>query len=261
MTVPTWDAETYHRVSAPQQAMAREVLDRLDLHGDETVLDAGCGSGRVTRMLLERLPHGKVIAVDASPEMVAKARRELGKDADVRASDLAELRLAPGEHVDAVFSNAVFHWLLDHDALFEALAGALRPNGRLSAQCGGAGNVRALQALADATIDGAGLRDRFAGWQRPWNLQQADVTAQRLRDAGFADVECWIEPRRVEPAQPRDYLEAVCLGPYLERLAPADQHAFVDTVLAGLGDPPGVDYMRLNIVARRASVTRSAPPA
>jgi len=66
LTVRSWDAATYHRVSAPQQAMARDVLDRLELHGDETVLDAGCGSGRVTRMLLERLPHGNVIAVDAA---------------------------------------------------------------------------------------------------------------------------------------------------------------------------------------------------
>lgn len=252
MAVRDWDAETYHRVSGPQQAMAGAVLDRLELRGDETVLDAGCGSGRVTRMLLDRLRRGRVIAVDTSPEMVAMAREELGRDADVRASDLAELRLAPREYVDAVFSNAVLHWLPDHDTLFAALAAALRPGGRLSAQCGGAGNVRALQELADGTIDQLGLRAQFAGWTRRWNFQGPEATAARLRAAGFTDVECWLEPRRIEPAEPRDYLEAVCLGPYLERLAPDDHSAFVDTVLAGLGDPPGFDYVRLNIVATRA---------
>ena len=253
MTAPVrdWDADAYHRLSGPLVAMAGQVLDRLRLSGDETVLDAGCGSGRVTRILLDRLPRGHVIAVDSSAEMVVKARAELGEDADVRASDLVELRLAPGEQVDAVFSNAVFHWVADHGALFVALAETLRPGGRLSAQCGGAGNVHALQALADATIDDAGLRDRFDGWTRPWNFQEADATAQRLRAAGFADVECWLHPRRVEPEHPREFLEAVCLGPYLARLDEVDHAAFVDAVLAGLGDPPGFDYVRLNIVARR----------
>ncbi|MBA3328711.1 MAG: methyltransferase domain-containing protein, partial [Solirubrobacterales bacterium] len=121
--------------------MAAEVLHRLDLRGDETVLDAGCGSGRVTRMLLDRLPRGRVIAVDASPDMVGRAREELGPGADVRRADLATLRLQTAESVDAVFSNAVFHWVDDHDALFASLAGALRPGGRLVAQCGGEGNV------------------------------------------------------------------------------------------------------------------------
>ena len=123
----TWDANTYHRVSSPHVEWAQGVLDRLDLRGDETVLDAGCGSGRVTRLLAERLPRGRVIAVDASPQMVARARQALGAAADVREADLETLRLAEGEQVDAAFSNAVFHWIADHDALFAALAAAMRP--------------------------------------------------------------------------------------------------------------------------------------
>jgi trans-aconitate 2-methyltransferase len=251
--VRDWDADAYHRLSGPQEAMAAAVLDRLLLSGAETVLDAGCGSGRVTRMLLERLPRGRVIAVDGSPEMVAKARTELSDAADIRLSDLAELRLAPVERVDSVFSNAVFHWLPDHDALFAALAAALRPGGRLSAQCGGAGNVRDLQALADAEIDAAGLRGRLEHWERPWNFQQPGPTAQRLQAAGFVDVDCWMEPHRVAPEHPRDFLEAICLGPYLARLDRADRPAFIDAVLGGLGEPPAFDYVRLNIVARRGS--------
>lgn len=246
-----WDADTYHRVSGPQVQMAQGVLERLELRGDETVLDAGCGSGRVTLMLADLLPHGRVIAVDESAEMVARARLELGADADVRVADLATLALAPGEQVDAIFSNAVFHWVADHDALFAALAAALRSGGQLSAQCGGEGNVRALQTLADEVIDARGLREQFAGWTRPWNFQGPEATAQRLRAAGFTDVDCWLQPRRVEPDQPRDFLHAVCLGPYLERLPAAEHDAFVNAVLAGLGDPPSFDYVRLNIVARR----------
>lgn len=253
--VRDWDADAYHRVSGPQAEMAAAVLDRLDLRGDETVLDAGCGSGRVTKMLLERLPRGSVIAVDASPEMVARAREELAgaPRADVRGADLAHLRLAPGEQVDAVFSNATFHWVPDHDALFAALAAALRPGGRLSAQCGGEGNVAGVHAAALQAAAGSGLGHRFSGWPRPWNFAGPQETARRLERAGFADVRCWLQSWPVTPDEPRAYLETVCLGPHLERLAPEEHQRFLDAVMARLGERPVLDYVRLNIVARGAA--------
>ncbi|HVL30722.1 MAG TPA: methyltransferase domain-containing protein [Solirubrobacteraceae bacterium] len=257
MTAPAgreWDADAYHRVSDPQVAMARPVIDRLALRGDESVLDAGCGSGRVTRMLLERLPRGRVIAVDASEEMIARAREELAAQrADVRLADLTQLRLRDDERVDAVFSNATFHWVLDHDALFAALAAALRPGGRLSAQCGGEGNVEAIRAAAMRAADDAGLAERFAGWARPWNFAGPEATERRLVAAGFEDVRCWLQPWPVQPDEPRAYLETVCLGPHLERLAPAEREPYLDAVMARLGEAPTLDYVRLNIVARRAA--------
>jgi len=157
-----WDAATYDRVSDPQFEWGLEVLERLPPRGDETVLDAGCGSGRVTRALLERLPHGRVIAVDAAPAMVAVAREALGDRAEVIEADLVELELA--EPVDAVFSSAVFHWVLDHDRLFERVHAALRPGGRLVAQCGGEGNVeRFLEAASEAAAEPPFVRTSSAG--------------------------------------------------------------------------------------------------
>jgi trans-aconitate 2-methyltransferase len=247
-----WNADAYHRVSAPQVAMSEAVLDRLRLRGDETVLDAGCGSGRVTRLLLERLPRGRVIAVDASSEMVARARAELDPVVDVREADLAALRLQPGEQVDAVFSNAVFHWVEDHERLFASLAAALRPGGRISAQCGGEGNVAAIHAAALGAADDAGLGDRLAGWPTPWNFAGPHETEARLRAAGFDDVRCWLQPWPVVPDEPRTYLETVCLGPHLERLEPSEHERFLDAVTARLGARPVLDYVRLNIVAQRA---------
>lgn len=252
VTVRDWDADAYHRVSGPQVAMAAAVLDRLDLHGDETVLDAGCGSGRVTRLLVERLPRGRVIAVDSSPDMLARARDELrALAADVRAGDLAELALADGEQVDAVFSNATFHWIADHDALFTALAAALRPGGAISAQCGGEGNVAGVHAAALQAAADSGLGHRFAGWPRPWNFAGPEQTEVRLRAAGFEDVECWLQAWPVAPDEPRAYLETVCLGPHLARLADDERERFLDAVLARLGERPLLDYVRLNMVARR----------
>jgi trans-aconitate 2-methyltransferase len=247
-----WNAAVYHRVSGPQVAMAEAVLDRLELRGDETVLDAGCGTGRVTRLLLDRLPRGRVIAVDASPDMVARAREELrDRRADIREADLATLRLAEGEQVDAVFSNATFHWVPDHAALFAALAAALRPGGRVSAQCGGEGNVAGVHAAALQAAADSGLGDRFAGWPGPWNFAGAEETEARLGAAGFHDVRCWLQAWPLTPDEPRAYLETVCLGPHLERLANGERDRFLDAVMARLGERPLLDYVRLNIVARR----------
>ena len=250
--VRDWNADAYHRVSGPQVAMSEAVLDRLELTGDETVVDAGCGSGRVTRLLLDRLPRGRVIAVDASPDMVVRTKAELaGTAADVRQADLAALRLHDGEQADAVFSNATFHWIPDHEALFASLAAALRPGGRLSVQCGGEGNVAALHAGAVQAATDAGLGDRFEDWPMPWNFAGTEVTQARLHAAGFGDVQCWLQPWPVVPDEPRAYLETVCLGPHLGRLADDEHERFLDAVMARLGERPSLDYVRLNIVARR----------
>jgi trans-aconitate 2-methyltransferase len=244
-----WDAGTYDRVSGPQVEFAESVLRRLPLAGDETVLDAGCGSGRVTELLLERLPRGRVVAVDAAPSMVEHARHALGERATVLCQDLAELSLE--EPVDASFSNAVFHWVPDHDALFASLYEALRPGGRLVAQCGGAGNVEAFHAVARAVGASQPYAPYLAGWTGPWNFATAEQTAARLAAAGFTEVEAWLEPRPVWPDDPEDYLRSVCLGYHLQRLPEELRPGYVRDVLAGLGDAPELDYVRLNIDARR----------
>jgi trans-aconitate 2-methyltransferase len=238
-----WDAASYQRVSAPQEAMGREVLDRLELRGDERVLDAGCGTGRVTAALLERLQHGQVVAVDGSPAMVAEARERLGPRADVRVADLTELELETP--VDAILSTATFHWIADHDRLFERLFAALRPGGRIVAQCGGAGNVAAVQAAVDAVAEPA-----LAGWRGPWHFASPEETAERLLRLGFTDVRTWRQDVRVEPENPREYLATVVLGSHLERVPAERRDAFADAVLARLPEPV-IDYVRLNIAARR----------
>src|SRR3954462_14925868 len=143
----TWDGAAYDRLSTPMEEMGREVMDRLDLRGDETVLDAGCGSGRLTELLMERVPGGRAIGVDVSASMIDAARTRLGAGADVRVADLVGLDLG-GETVDVVFSTATFHWIADHDALFASLRRALRPGGRLGAQGGGGGENRGGPAAA-----------------------------------------------------------------------------------------------------------------
>ena len=243
-----WDARTYDRIADPMTRWGAAVLDRLPLAGDERVLDAGCGSGRVTELLAERLPHGQVVALDGSAAMVEAARERLaafGDRIEYVVADLGEAIPLEGA-VDAVLSTATFHWVPDHDALFANLAAVLRPGGRLVAQCGGVGNIASVQRVLASTGD---------GWLGPVHFETPMATVGRLDAAGFVDIECWLtdEPTRFEPGEPFEtYLRTVVLGAHLERLPPDEHDAFVHEVASRLPEPL-IDYVRLNIVARRSS--------
>ncbi len=242
-----WDARTYDRVADPMTRWGSAVLDRLPLDGDERVLDAGCGSGRVTERLVERLPNGRVIALDGSPSMVEAARQRLasfGDRIEYVVADLSAPLPIEGD-VDAVLSTATFHWVPDHDALFANLAAVTRPGGWLVAQCGGAGNIASIQRVL-ATIGD--------GWLGAVHFETVLATTRRLDAAGYVDIECWLtdEPTRFEPGEPFEtYLRTVVLGAHLERLPPEEHDAFVAAAAAGVGEPL-IDYVRLNIVARRS---------
>jgi trans-aconitate 2-methyltransferase len=247
----SWDGAAYDRLSTPMERLGREVMDRLELRGDETVVDAGCGSGRLTELLRERVPDGRVIGVDQSASMIDAARERLGPDVDLRVADLVELDLG-GDTADVVFSTATFHWIADHEALFASLRGALRGGGRLVAQCGGVGNIAVVHAAANQVADEPQFRPHFEGWRGPWNFATPQETEARLAGAGFAEAKCWLAERRVQPDDPREYLRTINLGAHLERL-PADLHdPYLDAVLAILGERPVIDYVRLNIDATAA---------
>jgi trans-aconitate 2-methyltransferase len=242
-----WDAATYDKVADPMTRWGSAVLDRLPLTGSDRVMDAGCGSGRVTEQLAERLPRGHVIALDGSPSMIEAARVRLarfGSRIEYVVADLGR-PLPIVETVDAILSTATFHWVPDHDALFRNLAGMIRPGGRLVAQCGGAGNIASIRAVLATVGD---------GWLGDSHFETPEDTSRRLVAAGFVDVETWLteEPTDFEPGEPFEtYLRTVVLGAHLARLPASEHDAFVRAVADRLPDPV-IDYVRLNIVARRA---------
>ncbi|HEY3758828.1 MAG TPA: methyltransferase domain-containing protein [Solirubrobacteraceae bacterium] len=245
--VRTWDGQSYDRISGPMEALGLAVLDRLELAGDETVLDAGCGSGRITAALIERLPRGRVIAVDASTSMVAAARERLGPDADIRQADLLELTVETP--LDAILSTATFHWIADHERLFARLHAALRPGGRLLAQCGGEGNIDVLRGVANGVLARDPYAAHFRDWRPPWNYAAPAVTRERLLAAGFTAAECWLQPAPQQPEHPREFLATIVLGPHVQKLPAELRDPFMDDVLAAVAEPVVVDYVRLNIDA------------
>lgn len=241
-TVFEWDAAHYDRVAAPMTARGTQMVERLPLRGDETVLDLGCGTGRVTGRLRERLPHGEVVAVDASAAMLAAARARLaagGRVRFVRADVGAPLPLPAA---DAALSTSALHWVPDHPALFRRLAAALRPGGHLALDFGGEGNIaEVVAALAEV------------GETHPWNFPSPAATAAALEAAGFEvrEIEVSVRPHLLGGrAELEAYLRTVVLGAHLEGRDPAAGDRLVSAV-AGRLRAPEIRYVRTEVIARR----------
>jgi trans-aconitate 2-methyltransferase len=245
MSTP-WDARTYDVSSHPQQAWAVDVLGRLaEVAGDATVLDVGCGTGRVTEQLLELVPRGRLLAFDASPAMVELARARLGNRAEVWCQDVMWLEVP--EPVDVVVSNAVLHWVTDHGRMWRVLGEALSPGGRLEVQCGGQGNIARVREVIDRVADEA--FPELVGWS-PWEFAAPDVTERRLREAGFIGVRCWLQDRPTYPRDVGPFVRTSILAAHLQRLPESRREPFAAAVIAGLRPP--LDYVRLNVSAVRA---------
>lgn len=256
----SWNAEVYDRIGTPMRRWAQQVIDDLQLHGDETVLDAGCGSGSVTFDLLERLPHGRIYALDSSADMIAKLSRSL-EERDIANvipvhSDLTHFDLP--EHVDAVFSNAVFHWIDDDDGLFGSLFRAVKPGGRLRAQCGGAGNLARLMQATDAVQQ----RELFAPYigdsTEFRKYRSPGDAAAAMKRAGWAEINVSLFESPVSFDTHHDaalYLRTVILQRHAENLPLVAQDSFLEAVIDEVerrhGSPFTIDYVRLDICASR----------
>jgi trans-aconitate 2-methyltransferase len=254
-----WNSAIYHRLSEPQVSWGKKVLSRLQLQGDEVVLDAGCGTGRLTAELLEDLPRGRVVGVDLSRNMLKEARGYLiprfGERVRLIAGDFLHLPL--GRCFDGIVSTAAFHWVLDHDELFQELHAVLIHGGWLEAQCGGGPNVLKLRDRANALAAMPRFAKFFDGFREPWLYQNAEEAATALRRAGFIDVETSLEPAPtvLESAeQYREFVRNIILRVHLENLPiETDREQFMDllTEQAAADDPPFLlDYWRLNLRGR-----------
>jgi trans-aconitate 2-methyltransferase len=257
-----WDAGEYEELSAPQTRWGVEVLERLGARGDEDAIDAGCGTGRVTELLLAKLPGGSVLAVDGSRAMVEAARRRFAGEPRVRVERQDLLSLEVEEPVDLIFSTATFHWIADHDRLFERLARALKPGGRLVAQCGGEGNIARATRATKETMEEERFRDYFEDWQDDKYYADARTTAGRLEAAGFQEIEAWLHDEVAAFGSIDDFARfpaTVVLGGHMERLPEGERGAFAAAVAAkikAVDGRPALDYVRLNIMARKSALSR-----
>jgi trans-aconitate 2-methyltransferase len=254
-----WDADEYEKLSGPQTRWGVEVIERLVVRGDEAAIDAGCGTGRVTELLLAKLPEGTVLAIDGSRAMVQAARRRFAGEPRVRVERQDLLTFEVEERVDLIFSTATFHLIWDHERLFENLARALKPGGRLVAQCGGEGNIFRATSATRETMGEERFGDYFVGWEDDKYYADAGITARRLEAAGFEEVETWLHDE-VAAFDSVDelarFLRTVVLGGHLEKLPEEERAPFAARVaekVAGVDGRPALDYVRLNMMARRSA--------
>ncbi len=254
-----WDAGAYHAVSDPQFAWGEQMLAGLALVGRERVLDAGCGSGRLTSLLARRLPAGHVLGVDLSENMVREARRTLAGVAarcDLLRADLTALPFSGC--MDVIFSTATFHWIRDHEALFASLYRALRPGGRLVAQLGGAYNLARLRMRLHDLTRSKRFAEYFLDWPTPWEMPDEATTVERLQRAGFAEVATGVQAAPIvlrDASSYAEFISTVVIRAHLGRLSSAElREAFVGALVdQAHAETPRflLDYSRLNLSARK----------
>jgi trans-aconitate 2-methyltransferase len=252
-----WNATEYHKVSDPQFKWGQAVLGRLDLGGHERVIDAGCGTGRLTRELAARLPHGQVLGLDGSAQMLAHVRAYLEDCGPAVRLVRASLPAIPvNGWADVVFSTATFHWIGDHEALFANIFTALKSGGVLHAQCGGKGNLVLARTPAEDAMRMPKFARWFADWKPIWNFADDLETADRLRAAGFTDIETSLESSPIvfeDEAPYRAFVSTVVFRLHLAKLPPELQPAFLDELVARVASLPQrftLDYWRLNLRGR-----------
>ena len=257
-----WDASEYEAVSAPQTGWGADLLEvfleRGGLRGDEYVIDAGCGTGRVTEILLQHLPCGTVLAVDASEAMIEAARERFAGEPRVRLERRDLLRLEVERPVDMIFSTATFHWIKEHEPLFDRLALALKPGGWLVAQCGGRGNIAGTLAVTERVMGEDRFAEYFEDWEDTWYFPDPETTTARLEAAGFEEIETWLHDEHTRFGSVEElarFLKTVVLRTHIAVLPEAQRGPFAFAVAERLAERGTlvVDYVRLNILARKSA--------
>lgn len=250
-----WNSSAYHQLSQPQVSWGKRVLARLKLRGDERILDAGCGTGRLTAELIAAVPRGHVVGADLSWNMLVTARDHLrSTQASLVAADL--LHLPFKNAFDVIVSTAAFHWVLDHHRLFASLHRALRPGGRLHAQCGGGPNLARLRDRVGKLASTAPYAPYLAGFAEPWFFGNDKQAAEILRQAGFVKIETSLEaaPTILKDAgQYGEFVSNIIVRAHLYQM-PSEKlrTRFMAelTEQAAKDEPPySLDYWRLNLSA------------
>ncbi|MBU6409854.1 MAG: methyltransferase domain-containing protein [Verrucomicrobia bacterium] len=257
-----WSAADYAANSAVQQNWARELIARLRLGGDERVLDAGCGDGKVTAEIAQAVPRGGVTGIDASPEMIAFAKKTFSprRFPNLRFQLMDARRIRFRRSFDVVFSNAALHWVDDHPAFLRGAASVLKDGGRLMVSCGGRGNA---QDVFDALRPEMRLKRRrpfFRGMPMPYFFHAPGDYEKWLPATGFKTFKVRLAPRDAiygDADAFKAWLRTTWL-PYVQRVPEESREEFIAAITKSYlaKHPPGargdihVRMVRLEMEAR-----------
>ncbi len=266
-----WDAHDYQKSSAAQFKLGCELIAKLKLKGSESVLDIGCGDGKVTAEIATRLPHGSVTGIDSSQEMIDLACRTFPHTEfpNLRFIHKDACQLDFHQEYDIAFSNAVLHWVRDHRAVLKGIYTGLKNPGRLLLQMGGRGNVADMTGVVLGIAARPEWSPYFKSFIPPYNFLGTEEYSKWLPEAGF-------KPLRIEliakdmAQQGKEGLEGwfrTTWHPFIHRVPLAMQQDFIDEVMDGYlrQYPPDasnivhIAAVRLEVEAVKDNVQQVAP--
>jgi trans-aconitate 2-methyltransferase len=188
-----WNAEDYARNSSAQLQWAQELIARLALRGGESVLDIGCGDGKISARLALAANPGNVLGIDLSAAMIRFAADQFPPcrypNLSFRCMDATDIRLT--ERFDVAFSTAALHWVEDHAAVLRGVRACLEPGGRLLFQMGGRGNAAAVFDAIQQVARQPRWQRYYAGFTPPYHFYGPEEYEGWLSRAAFV-------PGRVE---------------------------------------------------------------
>ena len=255
----SWDAQTYDKVSSNVQLQwGQELLEERAWIGNETVMDAGAGSGNLTKILADKLPNGKVYAVDADSNMVQQAKSNLSGYSNVQFIHSSMDKVKLPTEVDVIFSNSALHWILDQEGLFLHFWQLLKPNGKLLIEYGAHGNVERPLSVIFKIMQSGQFREHFVNWRQSWYFPKPEEIERLLQKAKFRNIQVNLS-KRVTTFPDRQsfaiFIRTVLMKPFLGYLPDAKKkEQFLDVFLNEFersGWEWSVDFMRLGISAEK----------
>jgi trans-aconitate methyltransferase len=226
-----WDAEDYANYSKSQQIWGRELIDKLQLNGNEHILDIGCGDGKITAEIAGELPNGYIIGIDNSEEMIRLAfETYLNKsypNLEFKLLDAHDLDFY--EKFDVVFSNAVLHWIEDHESILTRLYQSLKPHGRVLLQMGGKGNASDILDVLSEIIQKDPWKIYFENFANPYYFYSPEDYEGWIRHTGFTKSRIELLPKLMEHENRQEFegwIRTTWL-PYLKQIPKNQRNRFI----------------------------------
>ena len=257
----SWNAADYAKHSSVQQTWARELITKLKLKGHESVLDIGCGDGKVSAEIAGHLPNGSVLGVDNSDDMIALARTHFPTEKHPNLSfKLADARHLPFETAfDVVFSNAALHWIIDHNPVIASIDKSLKPGGRILLQMGGKGNAEAILATLETLFLKDAWQPYFSEFEFPYGFYDPQEYHSLLNKSALEPVRVELIPKIMSYDDKEGlagWIRTTWL-PYTQRVPDDKRDAFIQHIVDQYveGNPPDhngkihVNMVRLEVEA------------
>lgn len=179
-----WNAEDYAANSSAQELWANELIEKLDLQGNEHLLDIGCGDGKITCSMAGKVVNGKVVGIDRSENMIRLAAKKFDlPNLSFLTMDATAISLK--EKFDVSFSNAALHWVKNHKSVLKQLKRHLTPNAKILFQMGGHGNAEDIFRVIEQITTSENWNHYFENFIFPYRFCTIDDYAKWLPGSGY----------------------------------------------------------------------------